>query len=559
MIAFLFFALLCIFDTSSAQEKPDQDEIEAKIDSIFQKWSTTDSPGAAIAIVQDGDLIFKKGYGMSNLEYDIPIRPNTIFHVASLSKQFTGFAILLLEAQGKLNLDEDIRKYLPEMPDFGHRITIRHLAYHVSGLRYQWDLIELAGVDMHDEITQDYILKLVAKQKELNFPPGEKYMYCNTGYTLLAEIVAKVSGQSFESFTEEHIFDPLNMNDTHFHSKNEEIVKNRSYSYYTNDSRFWKSTLSYSNFGATSLFTTVEDLAKWLFNFKESKVGGSELIDKMLKSWNLNNGREIPYCFGITRYHYRGLENINHSGSDAGYRSFIQYFPEQKIGIVVLSNLSEFRTRSAAGSVAEIFLGEKFADPETEPTTPVEWKETDIDPRLLNDFVGEYAYERGRNVEIVKRNNQLFEIVSFRHVEYALFAASENRFFTKPFKFAVSFQRDDKGHVNQLTWHYPDGHERVAKKVNYIPLKTRELEKCTGVYWGEEVGTVYTIVLEDGQLIVKHIRNRDSKLEQYDKDAFRGDKWPVILVEFERDEKDNIIGLKMSTGRVQNLMFRKIE
>jgi hypothetical protein len=172
------------------------------VDKIFDKWNSTQTPGVAVSVVKDGEIIFKQGYGMANLEYDIPVTPSTIFHIASVSKQFTVFSILLLEKDGKLSMDDDIRKFIPEVPDFGKTITLRHLATHTSGLRDQWNLLALAGWRLDDVITREQVMKLISAQKELNFDPGEEFLYCNTGFTLLAEVVSRVSGQSFSVFTE---------------------------------------------------------------------------------------------------------------------------------------------------------------------------------------------------------------------------------------------------------------------------------------------------------------------------------------------------------------------
>ena len=207
LVLVLLFTGLLTF----AQDNENSD-IEKKIDHIFRYFNDIEKPGAAVAVVSEGEVIFKKGYGSAQLEYGIPVTPSTVFHIASVSKQFTVYSILLLEQQGKLSFDDDIRKHIPEVPDFGTTITLRHLASHTSGMRDQWSLLNLAGWRWDDVITKEHIMKMVKNQKELNFPPGEEYVYCNTGFTLLAEVVARISGKSFAEFTQEHIFEPLKMN-----------------------------------------------------------------------------------------------------------------------------------------------------------------------------------------------------------------------------------------------------------------------------------------------------------------------------------------------------------
>ncbi|MGC9327227.1 MAG: serine hydrolase domain-containing protein, partial [Candidatus Hinthialibacter sp.] len=249
------------------------DELSDRVDSLFSRWAKSDSPGCAAAVMRDGSILYQQGYGMANLEYGIPITPSSIFHIASISKQFTAFAILLLEDEGKLSVEDDIRDYLPEMHDFGETIRIRHLIHHTSGLRDQWELAKIGGWRMDDVITQQHLLNLNFYQKELNFEPGERFVYCNSGYTLLAEIVSRVSGRPFPEFCQIRIFEPMAMKNTHFHMDHQRIVPHRTYSYFPSGEGFTNAPLNFANAGATSLFTTVQDMAKWDQNFYEPVVG----------------------------------------------------------------------------------------------------------------------------------------------------------------------------------------------------------------------------------------------------------------------------------------------
>jgi CubicO group peptidase (beta-lactamase class C family) len=275
MHASLLSVLVLVAATRLAQAQGDVGELNSRADKLFAAYDKPDSPGCALAVIKDGTVLHKRGFGRANLETDAPITPGTVFHVASVSKQFTAFAILLLAKDGKLSLDDDVRKHIPELADFGKTVTIRHLIHHTSGLRDQWRLLKMAGWRMEDVITERDILDLVFRQKELNFAPGAEYLYSNTGYTLLAVIVARVSKQSFREFTQERIFKPLAMTSTHFHDDHRQIVKNRAYSYRParRGAEFELVPLQYANVGATSLFTTVEDLTKWDRNFYDAKVG----------------------------------------------------------------------------------------------------------------------------------------------------------------------------------------------------------------------------------------------------------------------------------------------
>src|SRR5690242_20564478 len=258
----LFVQAALVASTAHAQSlTPD---VTKRVDGIFAKWDHHDSPGCALGVYRDGNVVYKHGYGMANLNDDVPITPSTVFHVASMSKQFTAASIVLLAQQGKLSLDDDVHKYIPELADFGAPITIRHLIHHTSGLRDQWELLELAGWRYSlDLITDDDVMSVISRQKSLNFKPGSRHLYCNTGYTLLAQIVKRVSGQSLREFTLSRTFRPLGMNNTHFRDDHAEIVKNQAYGYVRDraNSSFRLSVTNFDTVGATSLLTTVEDLA----------------------------------------------------------------------------------------------------------------------------------------------------------------------------------------------------------------------------------------------------------------------------------------------------------
>ncbi|MDF2630883.1 MAG: beta-lactamase family protein [Symbiobacteriaceae bacterium] len=364
------------------------------VDALFAEWNRPDSPGAALAIIHEGQIVYQQGYGSANLEYGIPITPATIFHVASLSKQFTAATMALLAREGKLSLDDEIHTHLPELADLGHPITIRHLIHHTSGLRDQWELLTMAGWRMDDVITHHQIMEIVKRQRELNFPPGTEWLYCNTGYTLMAEIVRRVTGQSLRQFADARIFQPLGMTSTLFFDDHEEIVPNRAYSYRPNQQTtgFRKSVLSYANVGATSLFTTVGDLAKWLINFERPVVGDEQLIRQLQEPYFLTSGEDSHYAFGMWHKSQNGIPYVGHGGADAGFRTVVLRFPTLRLGVVILANLSTFAPQSIALKVAEVYLGDsvQWGPTPPPPASPAPAEPIAISSDELHTFAGSY-------------------------------------------------------------------------------------------------------------------------------------------------------------------------
>ncbi|MDE0014375.1 MAG: serine hydrolase [Candidatus Poribacteria bacterium] len=427
--------------------------LEAQVDQLFTEWNRPDSPGAALAVTRDGEIIYKQGYGMANLEYDIPITTTTIFDIASVSKQFAAFAIVTLSHEGKFSLDDDIRTYLPDMPDFGNTITIRHLLHHTSGLRDWVQSLVIAGVGMEDVISFRHILKMARHQNALNFEPGSEFLYSNTGYNLLAEIVERVTGDSFREWTDTNIFKPLDMTDSHFHDDHQMILKNRAYSYQAVENSGFKHAVNNTTaLGSSSLYSTVEDLAKWILNFDNTRIGEQTVIEQMHQRGVLNNGEQISYAFGLNIDTYRGLQTVGHSGSWRGFRSHLMRFSDQKFGVVILCNLDTFNPLRLAEQVADIYLADLFApveasEPGKEAASIEDIKSESLASEQLIAFEGDYYTEElDTTYTISVRGNQLVA-QHIRHDDILLTYADDHFLGDAWFFPEVRFTRDETGRV----------------------------------------------------------------------------------------------------------------
>jgi CubicO group peptidase (beta-lactamase class C family) len=547
------------YELSLEKIKPRAVTLKGQVDELFTVWDNKETPGAAVAVVKNGAIVYKKGYGLSNLEYDIPIVPSTIFHIASVSKQFTVFSILLLESEGKLTLDDDIRKYIPEVPDFGKIITLRHLASHTSGLRDQWNLLAMAGWRLDDVITKEHVLKLISKQQALNFDPGEEYMYCNTGFTLLAEVVARVSGVSFATFTDERIFKPLNMTNTLFYDDHEKIVKNRAYSYYSDSTGYKKSVLSYANVGATSLFTTVEDLSLWALNFSSPKIGSPELFTEMNTPAVLNNGKTIGGALGQFVGKYKGLNEIQHGGADAGYRSYLTRFPDQNFSVVVFSNNALFGSGSMAHKITDIYLRDLI---KTKSKNDVAASDTGndkitVDQKTKKSYMGDYELQPGFNISITEDSGQLLAQATGQQ-KVTLIALSQTKFKIADVEAEITFIPAENEKVESFKLEQ-GGQIMNAQRIIEFDKSSVDLSKFTGKFYSEELSTEYEFMTEGDKLIARHSRHSDIALDPIKKDMFSGSEWFFSRIEFIRDADDKISGCKVSSGRVRNLLFLKEE
>jgi CubicO group peptidase (beta-lactamase class C family) len=367
-----------------------------KVDQLFEAYDKPDVPGCALAIIHEGAIIYKRGYGLANLEYDVPISPSTVFDIGSVSKQFTAACALLLEYQGKLKLEDDINKYVPEL-NYKQPVTLLNLIHHTSGIPDYLTLMGLAGMPFYNDYPEAQLIELIANQP-LTFTPGKQHVYSNSGYFLLAEIIARVSGQSLNEFATEHIFRPLGMNDTQFYDDHTRVVKNRAMAYTPVEIGFAIEQSMMDVVGDGGIFTTVEDLFLWDQNFYDNKLeGGQAFTEKLLKPGELSSGKKIAYSFGLHTTNYRGQKIVWHNGSWAGYLSEVARLPEQKLSIILLANRNDVPTSDIMTSLFNFLLADVLG-PDDLPSLPPEKAREQVEkfqilPEDLQQYTGQYTNE----------------------------------------------------------------------------------------------------------------------------------------------------------------------
>jgi CubicO group peptidase (beta-lactamase class C family) len=335
-----------------------RDQRAEKVARVFAAYDRPDSPGCTAGVIQEGRFVHLRGYGRANLEHGVPLGPRTVFDIGSTSKQFTAAAIVLLAQDGRLALDDDVRKHVSEMPDYGRPVTIRQMLTHTSGLRDYLGLMSLAGWSFEDVSTDADALALIARQRELNFEPGTERLYSNSGYFLLSVIVRRVTGKTLRAFAAERIFGPLGMADTHFHDDHAEIVPRRATGYSPREGGGFRIEMSnFEQTGDGSVYTTVEDLLKWDANFYDPKVGGKDLVAQLTSPGRLRDGQPLTYALGLAVDRRQGFPRVSHGGSWAGYRAELMRFPEQRLTVACLCNVSTADPTRLATEVAEIYLG----------------------------------------------------------------------------------------------------------------------------------------------------------------------------------------------------------
>jgi len=520
--------------------------LERRVDSVFAQFTRGVGPGAAVVVIRDGQVAFRKGYGYADLEHLVPITPTSVFDVASVSKQFTGLAVSMLIDQGKIALTDDIRKYIPEMHDFGTPITIDHLLHHTSGLRDWPGMLQIAGWNNGDVIAFDHILRFAYAQKTLNFAPGAEHTYSNTNYNLLAETVARVSGKSFRVWTDENIFRPLGMDASHFRDNLGEVFPNRAWSYLRAPDSTWR--LAANGLlaqGSSSLFASADDLAKWLMNFSTRTVGGNSAIDRMLQHTKLNNGSEVKYAFGVLVDDWRGLRMLTHNGGWAGYSTFTVWFPEIRGGVVMLANTP------ASPDALGIALSEIFFAKHVKPNAPVTAAGSaapNVAASLMDEYAGLYKLGPAWYVRIRREGNTL-QTQATQEQEFPMVPMSQTEFTVPAYNASVTFVRDSVGKVSSIMYR---GRKSPRVTETERPLQLADYE---GDYTSDELSITYTVFVRDGTLMLRNFRRGSFLLTRAFGDDFRSQAWTVT---FDRDASGRVIGFLANAGeRNRNVRFTR--
>jgi CubicO group peptidase (beta-lactamase class C family) len=521
----------------------------AAIDKIFAAYEGTIKPGCALGIWRDGKIVYTRGYGMANLEYNVPITPETIFEAGSVSKQFAAAAIQLLCRDGKLALSDDVRKFVPEVPMFGPLITLKHLLTHTSGIRDQWGLLTAAGRPPGRAVhTLDEILDLVSRQHDLNFAPGADYLYSNTGYALMAWVVRRASGQSLSDFSMERIFKPLGMSSTRWRDDFTEIVKGRATAYSQERDGAYHQDMSFTNvYGNGGLLTTVGDLLVWAENFWTPRVLDRAALDEMEIPMILNDGTPTIYGLGLNVSEYKGIREVSHSGSTAGYRAFLVRYPDQKAAIAVLSNFGGANPSNLAHRVADILLaGALKPNPAIQPIK--------VAPEDLQARAGLYRDPKTDAIlELVVTDGRLAE-----NRGPSLLCLGPGRFMTTG---GTKYFFDAAGERNRpvvravATGAAPATYERV-EPARPTP---EALAEYAGLYWSDELEVAYIAAVKEGKLTLRRRPDAAMVLEPTYKDGFvaRPGAGGSTLYRFTRDKRGRIDGFTANTGRVRHLRFIK--
>jgi CubicO group peptidase (beta-lactamase class C family) len=518
-------------------------EVENRIDQIFAEYAKSVSPGCALGVMQNGDFVYRKGYGMGSLELGVPLSPQSVFYMGSVSKQFTAASIVLAAEQGFLSLDDNVRKYIPEIRDYGHPITLRQLLHHTSGLPDVLSMLGISGRNLEDLHPTPELMDLIVRQKALNFNPGEEYLYSNTGYFLLAEVVKRSTKQPLSEFAAKNIFEPLGMKHTRFYDDHTAVVVGRVAAYGpAADGGFlvdWST--NYDMVGAGGLMSNVEDLLLWDRNFYQNKLGKGALIKELQTRGVLNNGTVNNYALGLYMGTYRGLPIVEHDGGNFGYRTVILRFPLQKFTAVTLCNVWSADPAVLARKVADIYL-DKNVQPASSAVA------SGFDPAL---FVGKYF--ESRTHYLISFTVEHGNLVLQSHI---LQPIGPNQFEDPINGGTVTFSSSNG--TMKATVTYNNKITFAGQRIADLALDDAALQPYVGTYKSPELDATYKLSVEKGSLMLRMNWKPPIKLEPAVQNEFNGGGMTLV---FRGDHTTRISGLTVFAGwdgAIRNQGFEKV-
>lgn len=540
--------------------EPIASEPAARVDQLMIAYSG-DVPGGVVGVIRDGRLVFSRGYGMANLAYDLPYTAETPTNIGSTSKQFTAFAILLLEERGELSLDDDVRQYIPELPDFGQTVTLRHLMTHTSGYREFVNTLALTGrmVLEADFIDRSEIIEVVQRQTELQNDPGAEFNYNNTAFGLLAMVVERATDTPFAEWMRENVFLPLGMQTTVVRASPTQIVHDRAQGYLPAPTGGFRETPDLgASMGAGGIYTTIGDLARWIDNLQTGRLGGKDVIEAMTTRNLLTSGDTTDYGFGLFIDDFRGLRRVHHGGSDIAHRSTFMTFPDVRGGVVVLSNNASF-SGAIPTAIAESFFADVL-EPEDEGETVEQvagpFDRASWDPASFDELTGRYAIDQMPAVimTFVREGDSIFGQITGQP-RIPLEPTSDTTFALAGVEASVTFHRGEDGTVTHLVLHQNGDHRATRMEGAEWSPGVAELEKYTGRYFSEELETFYTLEMDEDKLVIRHRRFDDVVLTAGSKpDSFTGG-FPVADASFERDGDGQVTTLIVGNGRARGIRF----
>jgi CubicO group peptidase (beta-lactamase class C family) len=553
--------------SASAKERPTLDD---KIDPIFARWNSTEKPGYAVGVIQNGALVFAKGYGMANLEYGVPITPDSPFYIGSMSKQFTAASVALLVQQGALKLTDDVRKYIPELPDYGQRITVDDLIHHTSGLR-DWTSVALfSGFDprFEDRLDNDDLLRLICRQHSLNFLPGTDFRYSSSGYILLTKVIERVSGQKLPAFAAQYIFRPLGMENTFVEDNYAAILHNRVESYRAIGGHYERWLKHFNVYGDGGIITTLNDLAKWDDNFYRDRLGKAGLVKMLVTRGRLSNGKEIHYAFALELDMHNGYRVVKHNGGMLGFNVDMVRFPDQRLTVIVLGNSQDAYVTGLAFDIADRILPTKAA-PDGSLATVVP-RAISFSEDELKKYEGTYAIREFNNRETIKLEGGQLRVEETREMLQPTGAA---KFIVVGSAGKINNPAEEvqfeSGNAGAMTMHYSSGTGLGSFDADRYdptpPSNLDDLQQLVGEYKSDELGVTYSFWIDSGELYMRLGEGRPIGLFPNHDDPrvewnSRRSVWIGFgMITFRPASDGQIQGLDIGDSRVKAIYFEKIK